>query len=330
MGNLELQKELDEYKNKLQAKVPRITKVMTWSQEYVKVEISITKFRTLIMTLRFPDRYPETNLLVELTSKTLGHNLLFGLSAQCEDECKRSIGEVQILRVIQKVSKFLEEKPLCCCAEEISNIKREILKSDDAIVLKQKQSSVNLIARQGKYYYDAMFCVPDDYPEAPIRNDLNATNFSTAFQKYFQAQMTEIARQCVEPPLNKKKASHTFEKRPSLFPAVKFLVESVHRYVNEVCCGCNNKGFPEDPVNVIDESSNRYHVERLYCGHIFHLKCLVKYMKTPPFQGGKKCPSCGERIFHEKYKVPPELEEARWAHKQARQRELDEVTDFFS
>lgn len=48
------------------------------------------------------------------------------------------------------------------------------------------------------------------------------------------------------------------------------------------------------------------------------------------FAGGKKCPSCGERVFHEKYKVPPELEEARWAHKQAKQRELDEVADFFS
>ncbi|ODM91455.1 E3 ubiquitin-protein ligase TRAIP [Orchesella cincta] len=324
MGNPELQKELDEYKTKLQAKISSVTKVMTWSQEYVKVEISITKFRTLTMTLRFPQSYPETNLLVELTSKTLGHNLLFGLSAQCEDECKKCVGEPQIMRVVQKVSKFLEEKPLCCCAEEISNIKRDILKSEDAMVLKQKQSSVNLIARQGKYYYDAIFCVPDDYPQDQIRIELNETNFSSAFQKYFQAQMTEIARRCVEPPLNKKKAAQTFEKQPSLFPVVKFLVESVHRYVDEICCGCNNRAFPGDPANVFNESSSKYHVERLYCGHVFHLKCLVKYMKTPPFQGGKKCPSCEERIFHEKYKVPPELEEARWAHKQARQREFTE------
>ena len=45
--------------------------------------------------------------------------------------------------------------------------------------------------------------------------------------------------------------------------------------------------------------------------------------------GGKKCPACGKRIFHEKWKVTPELAEARWAHKEARNRELDEVTDFF-
>lgn len=77
-------------------------------------------------------------------------------------------GEYQILRIVQKVSKFLEEKPLCCCADEISSIKRDILKSEDGINLKQKQSSVNLVARKGKYYYDATFQVPENYPEIQI------------------------------------------------------------------------------------------------------------------------------------------------------------------
>lgn len=73
------------------------------------------------------------------------------------------------MRIIQKVSKFLEEKPLCCCADEISNIKRDILKSEDGILLKQKQSSINLIARKDKFYYDAVFRVPDDYPEVQMK-----------------------------------------------------------------------------------------------------------------------------------------------------------------
>lgn len=67
------------------------------------------------------------------------------------------------------MSKFLEEKPLCCCAEEISTIKRDILKSEDGIVLKQKQASVNVIARKGKYYYDVLLQVPEDYPEVQIK-----------------------------------------------------------------------------------------------------------------------------------------------------------------
>ena len=111
------------------------------------------------------------------------------------------------------------------------------------------------------------------------------------------------------------------------------------------------------------------HVERIYCGHIYHHKCLDDYMKTPPFagknattihiyflslsfssslpsmasnhcslhvklivlfSGGKKCLSCERRIYHEKWTATPELAEARWAHKQAKQRELDEIIDFMS
>ena len=80
-----------------------------------------------------------------------------------------------------------------------------------------------------------------------FRVETNETNFPPLFQKYFQAQMAEIARQCVEPPLYKKRASQPFEKKPSLYPVVKFLVESVHRYVTETCQGCGSRAFPEVP-----------------------------------------------------------------------------------
>jgi len=46
------------------------------------------------------------------------------------------------------------------------------------------------------------------------------------------------------------------------------------------------------------------------------------------FAGGKKCPKCGCLVFHENWKLTPELSEARWAHQEARRRELAEVVDF--
>ena len=47
------------------------------------------------------------------------------------------------------------------------------------------------------------------------------------------------------------------------------------------------------------------------------------------FTGGKKCTICGRRVYHEKWGLCERLAEARWAHEQARARELAEVTDFF-
>ena len=41
-----------------------------------------------------------------------------------------------------------------------------------------------------------------------------------------------------------------------------------------------------------------------------------------------KCLNCGKRIFHEKWNVSAKLMEERWAHQEARKREVDEVTDF--
>lgn len=77
-----------------------------------------------------------------------------------------------------------------------------------------------------------------------------------------------------------------------------------------------------------DENSPK-HVERVYCGHLFHQECLFAYMKMPPF-GNKKCAACGSKIFHPKWSLSDKLAEDRWAHQQARERELAEVTDFFS
>lgn len=77
----------------------------------------------------------------------------------------------------------------------------------------------------------------------------------------------------------------------------------------------------------MDETSSK-HVDRLYCGHLFHTTCLIAYMRKPPF-GNKRCSVCNQRIYHDKWALTDKLAEDRWAHEQARQRELAEVTDFF-
>lgn len=51
-------------------------------------------------------------------------------------------------------------------------------------------------------------------------------------------------------------------------------------------------------------------------------------MKQPPF-GNKICSKCGIKINHFKWTVTDKMAEAQWAHEQARERELQEVTDFF-
>ena len=62
---------------------------------------------------------------------------------------------------------------------------------------------------------------------------------------WFVEKAREIARQCVDPPRKPKPNAPPFIKKPSLEPAVSFLVKHVKRYPQEICQICRNKAFPE-------------------------------------------------------------------------------------
>jgi len=321
-----IEDELLELKRCCESQVP-YSKVVTAVPAMVRVEIEKTAFKKIVCCLMFPPDYPAANILLELKSKTLSAKLLAGLTKACEDEAKKHIGKPQMLLVLKLISKYLEETPLCACADEISSLKKA-MGPDDTMKLSQKQSTINLNLRNKNYTLNTKIKVPENYPMERVDISTSDCNFPRVFKVWFVENSKELARRCVEPPLRPKPNQPRFEPKPSLLPAVKFLIESVQRYPTEPCQICKQRLFPEDPALVIHSEKAAAHVERVYCGHAYHHDCLILYMKTPPFQDGKKCPGCGNRIYHEKWKVTPELAEARWASEQAKARELGDVVEF--
>lgn len=294
--------------------------------EIVRATIYLTEIKQLVICMQFPAKYPQEALVTELKSKTLSERLLDGVMKLCDAEAKKWSGQKQVLQMIKFVKTFLEENPLCVCSEEISVIKKDLLTPEDEIKLKQKTSQIVLKIKKDAYFMNFKVTVPDDYPKRQVQLEVADQNFPDLLKVNFIGNAIEIARRCVQPPLKKKPKDPPFEPKPSVLPVCKHLIECVKRYPTETCPICSEKALLADPLAVQSDKSKR--VERVYCGHLFHFGCLDKYLKTPPFAGGKKCPSDGKQIFHDKWKVSPELAEARWAHKQARQRELDEVVDF--
>ncbi|VDI52115.1 Hypothetical predicted protein [Mytilus galloprovincialis] len=209
--------------------------------------------------------------------------------------------------------------------EEILSVKKKLLTSDDTVVLKQATSKVVYRISQEQYFMQFVLVVPEEYPIKQVKIELEDHNFPEILKVNFISQATEIARKCVQPPIKKKPKDPPFEPQPSVLPVVKFLVESVKKFPVMCCPLCKERVLPQNPSEPVTDKRRR--MEKLYCGHLFHFICLYKYIKTPPFTG-KICPDCGNAIYHDKFKLSPQLMEARWAHKQARQRELDEVVDF--
>lgn len=79
------------------------------------------------------------------------------------------IGEPQILLVLKFITKFIDDNPLCCCSQEISTIKRNLLNDRDVIKLKQKSSSVALNLNESPYYFNCNLIIPHDYPESAVK-----------------------------------------------------------------------------------------------------------------------------------------------------------------
>ncbi|CAL7939003.1 unnamed protein product [Xylocopa violacea] len=190
----------------------------------VRVEITKTKFKTIIACIQFPEDYPRTPLLIELKSKTLSVKLLDGLTEVCEKECKKLLGKAQVLPTLKFIRNFIDENPLICCYDEISAVK-EILVNNDELKLKQKHSCISLKVHQGLYYFKAKVEVPDNYPVACVKVEDADTNFPPLFTRHLLGQGRELARRCVEPPL-KKKPQQPFTPSPSLKTVTSFLINS--------------------------------------------------------------------------------------------------------
>lgn len=305
------------------------SRLVSCVRSMVRVEITKTSFKQLVVCIQFREDYPASPLFIELKSKTLSTKLLDGLTEVCEKECRRLLNKAQVLLILKFIRNFIEENPLICCYDEISTLKK-LLGDKDELKLKQKNSYICLTLYQGLYHFKTKLEIPNNYPiNCVIFSDVD-TNFPPLFKRYLVGQGKELARQCVEEPLKKQAQQKTFAPSPSLNIAASFLIKTVKAFPQEPCQHCKVICLPANPEEAVTDENADFHAERLYCGHLFHLKCLVTYMKTPPFHGGKKCPSCGQRVYHDKWGLSDKLAEARWAHQQARARELAEVEDFFN
>lgn len=349
------------------------SKIISCSATLVRVDLLPHRpNRTLTVCLRFPEEdYPKTSaILVELKSKVYSEKFHAELTRLIDVYAREHLGGPQALLVLSFAQQYLLDNPLCVCLDEIKQLRMD-LKSDEQadnrgsqLKLKQRTSSVELIARGGNYVYRVTAAVPDSYPNQSVELRGQQSNLPNVLIRYLNGQSREIARQCVEPPLrlNKEQLAN-FQPVRSLYRTLKFCLEATRDFHQELCPICDKTVLQQEPENlVLDEHADGF-VERVYCGHLFHQGCLKHYLAEPPFpKGGKLCPAkrrhprsdaqtymgrggtlettstsckktiepgvCGIKLAHDRWVVNVKTAEARWAQKQARQRELEEVVDF--
>ena len=360
--------EIDEIRKLCENVVPNSKIIACTSAApapFLRVDIQENQhYRQFTVCLRFPVDYPQQTVLVELKSKTLSDKFLEGLTGVCEKKCQEYVGKPHCIKALQFLQQYVNDNRLCVCFDEIQQLRKDLgtAASADQLKLKQKSAMVQFTARGGKYFYSVKAIIPDDYPMHCVELKGQETNLPDVLLRYLNGQSREIARQCVEPPLRlpKGKTLADFKPVPSLYRALKFCLEATLAFHSEECPICQLLVLPHDPNDLEKNDNKDTYVERVYCGHLFHQGCLKKYLQEPPFpKGGKLCPAkkrhlrsdatyylggsqgskmpditpdtggaCGVRLAHDRWVVNVKMAESRWAQKQARQRELEEVVDF--
>ena len=88
-----------------------------------------------------------------------------------------------VLKTLKYINQYIDEHPLCCCVDEIANVKKLMdsdktsetstnskeLESKDKIKLSQKTSTISLHVYKDEYFIKTKIKIPDDYPENQIR-----------------------------------------------------------------------------------------------------------------------------------------------------------------
>lgn len=303
--------------------------LLSSSPHSVQVQITKTEHKQLRLLIMFPEGYPKVTLMVQVKSKSLPDRVMKLIETIAEKEAARLINQYQVISICKVVRQFLDENMFIVCAAELDSIKKQLLGKGDDLKIKQKAGSFTVSVKKKGYHMTLKFSVDDDYPKTNARIENKGTNFPLDLAEMFVRQGIELSRRCIIPPVMLKLGDPPFREKPSILPVAEYLIrDCIQFYPVENCSLCESPAFPPDPKDVTQDIRNPKYVEYVYCSHIFHHKCLDTYMKTPPFKGGKKCPICGKRIYHEKWKATPELAEKRWAYKQAKDRELAEVSDF--
>jgi len=234
------------------------------------------------------------------------------------------------------VWKMLRDQPLLVIKDDLDQAKKKYFKTLDEMTFQQKKGVIDLTIKtqSSPYFIQLTITVPPDYPEQQIQVSKKEYNFPSSICYYMVCQANEMARRLVEAPRLKRAGLKSFVPQPHILEVLKFLLNDTgHRYPKDECILCKKQAFDIDPADVARNQKADLFVTRLYCGHIFHYKCLNEYMLKPPFknfEGGKKCPweKCKNRVWHDKWAVSPEILEKRYGKKQEDNKELYDMEDF--
>lgn len=307
-----------------------VVKVAT--SKLVQLQISRGAYAKLVFQVHFPSTYPNGALCCELKSNSLPITALKRLEELADNGAasRAKLSQPAVLHIYNLLDRVVQKNLLLVSFDEVNSLRRRYKAPEVVIETRDVRGEVSVSVSSAGYFTKGIFKLPQSYPVDPCSFDIETSQCPPSLIKIFSATTREKGRKLIRPkPSQPPVVVNTLE------PMVRFFIDELAgRYPKETCQMCKRRMLPEVASDSSVPRPKPARIVRIYCSHLFHGGCLKKYLETPPFDKGKKCPSqgCGKQIFHKNFKAAGDLKiaQTRWASKEAHKREIREVAEFMA
>lgn len=273
--------------------------------------------------LKVPYNYPVEGVVIEFLKSNFPQDIQIMFKGQV-DELVRKFEAGFTAEQAFATSTGPIKLPTKASGEVKTKVTTESLKNlkHDVSVLKQiSDLRAASTAHDSKRYFTQANA---DRREA--RKDLRRlAKAETEAEKEQQRQLLEEEQKEMQSLL---RATVSDTAQPSLFHCAKYLVEQyTHKLPLEKCQACKESLLAADPESESNKNSrSEKRAMRTFCGHWLHYNCLNNWLTTPPFV--RNCEICTRRIWHPDWPEDYKQLEKAWQSKEARKREVSDVSDF--
>ncbi|KAF0686616.1 Aste57867_21588 [Aphanomyces stellatus] len=153
--------------------------IETCSPEQLQASIQYTRYRKLRMRLRFPDKYPHEELVIELMSDTLPDIALRRLTKFVDAKAVElaKAGQPQVQPIVELVQASLADNKLLYAFDEIRQLRLLAEQNGGEIKLIERAGRIKLLLRYKNYTFHANMKLDDHYPDSPVAFACDESNF---------------------------------------------------------------------------------------------------------------------------------------------------------
>eukprot|EP01138_Halocafeteria_seosinensis_P004516 gb/GECG01004620.1/.p1 GENE.gb/GECG01004620.1/~~gb/GECG01004620.1/.p1 ORF type:complete len:494 (+),score=98.00 gb/GECG01004620.1/:1-1482(+) len=161
----------------------------------ITVNLAATPYRKLTLRLIFPNAFPETAVLAEVSSETLPQMAIDKLNSVAAKTAKQTKPGNQCAAIATTLRSIVLTNKLLYCITEVKEIKN-IDKDKVEVKTDEERGTLKVRLKQDDYFLVLNIAIPEEYPEVAPQFEVPKSNFPDRITKSYTLQLENILKRC--------------------------------------------------------------------------------------------------------------------------------------